>query len=118
MRFLQWTVCALVLGLVAPAPAAAKPIKKQKDFMSMIVGKKLEGGDHWILISADGKLRGVSPKGEKIIGAWVWNKRFFCRNVFIGKTQLPENCGTVETEGNTVTFTRDKGKGRSVSYSF
>ncbi|MEX0301997.1 MAG: hypothetical protein AB3N24_06195 [Leisingera sp.] len=104
--------------MAAAAPASAGAIKKQKNFLAAIVGKKLTAENHWILITADGKIQGVSPKGEKIIGAWVWHKRFFCRNVFIGQRQLPENCGTVTTEGNTVTFTRDKGKGRSATYAF
>lgn len=118
MKFLHLAACALALSVAAAAPASAGPIKKQKDFMATVVGKKLVASDHWVLITADGKLQGISPKGEKIIGAWVWNRRFFCRNVYIGQKQLPENCGTVVTNGNTVTFTRDKGKGQAVTYSF
>ncbi|UWQ54577.1 hypothetical protein [Leisingera caerulea] len=118
MKFLRLTACALALSVIAAAPAGAGAIKKEKDFMAAVAGKKLVAGDHWVIASADGKLTGVSPRGEKIVGAWVWNRRFFCRNVYIGQKQLPENCLSVSVDGNRVTFTRDKGKGRSITYSF
>ncbi|KIC28634.1 hypothetical protein [Leisingera sp. ANG-M6] len=118
MKFPHLTACALVFGIAAAAPASAGAIKKQKDFVAAIAGKKLVSGNSWIVVSADGKLTGVSSKGEKITGAWVWNKRFVCRNVYVGSKQLPQDCQTVTTDGNTVTFTRDKGKGRAITYSF
>lgn len=118
MKFMHLAACALAFSVAAAAPASAGPIKSEKDFLAKIAGKKLVASDHWVLATADGKLQGVSPKGEKIVGAWAWHKRFYCRNVYIGKKQLPQNCLTVTTNGNTVTFTRDQGKGRSITYSF
>ncbi|WP_424977841.1 hypothetical protein [Leisingera sp. S232] len=82
------------------------------------MGKKLVSGNSWIVASADGKLTGVSRKGEKITGAWIWHKRFFCRNIYLGQTRLPEDCNTVSIDGNTATFTRDKGKGKATIFSF
>ncbi|MBY6139860.1 hypothetical protein KUV26_10475 [Leisingera daeponensis] len=118
MRILHLTACALAFSIAAAAPASAGAIKKQSDFVAAVAGKKLVSGNSWIVVGADGKLTGVSSKGEKIVGAWVWNKRFVCRNVYIGNTQLPQDCQTVSLDGNTVTFTRNKGKGKSVTYSF
>jgi len=96
--------------LVADA-AQAKDIRKQNQFLEAVAGKKLVSGGTWLVVSADGKIEGNSSKHGKIVGAWVWNKRYFCRNVFIGQNQLPEDCQKVTIEGDQITFTREKGKG-------
>ncbi|WP_050604042.1 hypothetical protein [Ruegeria sp. 6PALISEP08] len=103
----------LVTGLTSVADA--KDIKKKQQFMETIVGKKLVSGSTWLIVSADGKITGDTGKNGKVVGAWVWNKRYFCRNVVIGKNQLPEDCQKVSIDGNQVTFTREKGAGKATA---
>ena len=86
MKLMHWAACAVALSILNPALATAGAIKKQKDFVSAVAGKKLVSGAHWLVINADGKMNGISAKGEKVVGAWVWHRRFFCRNVYVGQT--------------------------------
>lgn len=115
----NFTVPAVaVLSLLLAAPLAdAKELRKQKQFDAAVVGKKLVSGDTWILIAADGSMTGISRTKEKITGAWIWNKRYFCRNVVVGAKAFPQDCLEVSIEGDTVTFIRDKGKGKAVPYT-
>ncbi len=106
---------AVSVLLITVAIANAKDIKKQKQFMDSIVGKKLVSEETWLVVSADGKITGDAGKNGKMTGAWVWNKRLFCRNIIIGTNQLPEDCQKVSIDGDQVTFTREKGKGKAVT---
>lgn len=115
-KFLVPASVALSLALIAPL-ADAKELRKQKQFDAAVVGKKLVSGDTWILIAADGSMTGVSNTKEKITGAWIWNKRYFCRNVAVGSKTFPQDCLEVSIDGNTVTFVRNKGKGKAVPYT-
>lgn len=118
MRLLTLAACAATFALLSSVQAEARQIRKQADFVALLAGKTLTAGDTWLVLSADGKISGQSSKGEKIVGAWTWSKRFYCRNVYIGQKQLPQNCQSVEVDGNSVTFTHDRGKGRSSTFSF
>lgn len=118
MRFLTLAACAATFALLSTVQAEARQIRKQADFVALLAGKTLTAGDSWIVLSADGKIKGVTSKGDKVVGAWIWNKRFLCRNIYLGQQQLPQDCQTVEVEGNNVTFTRDRGKGTSSTFNF
>lgn len=100
-----------VLGTVGLAEA--KDIKKENQFLEAVAGKTLAGNGATLVISADGKLSGKLNDGRKVAGAWVWNKRFWCRNLVVGSDTLPQDCQKVTIEGNQITFTRNKGKGDS-----
>ena len=113
MKSFTILTAAVGVAFLLASGAEAKDIKKQQQFMDAVVGKKLVSGDTWLVVSADGKITGESGKHGKIKGAWVWNKKYFCRNVFVGSNQLPESCQKVSIDGNQVTFTRDKGKGEA-----
>ncbi|WP_170385745.1 hypothetical protein [Ruegeria atlantica] len=114
MKSFATLAAAVSILCIAATTADAKDIKKQQQFMDTIVGKKLVSGGSWLVVEADGTIQGETAKKGKIKGAWVWNKRYFCRNVFVGTNQLPEDCQKVTIDGNQVTFTRDKGKGEAV----
>ncbi len=118
MRFLSLTALAATLALVSTLPAEARQVRKQADFVKALAGKTLTAGNSWLILSADGKIKGVTGKGDKITGLWVWNKRFMCRNVYVGQKQLPQDCQTVSIDGDTVTFTRERGKGPANTFSF
>ncbi len=97
------------------ARAEAKEIRKKQQFLEALAGKKLVSGETWFVISADGKISGVGRNKAKVVGAW--NRRYWCRNVIVGDKQLPEDCQKVSIDGNQVTFTRDKGKGESGTFT-
>ncbi|WP_271948465.1 hypothetical protein [Ruegeria faecimaris] len=101
----------LILG--SALVAEAKDIKKEQDFLNAVAGKKLVDGGTWVLISPDGKISGQTSDKVKFSGAWIWNKRFWCRTLVVGGNQIPQDCQKVTIEGNQVTFTRNKGKGDS-----
>ncbi|WP_298850646.1 hypothetical protein [uncultured Ruegeria sp.] len=105
----------LVTGLTSVADA--KELKKQSQFVEAVTGKKLVSGDTWLVISQDGKIEGVGRNNVKITGAWVWNKRFWCRNVVAGQKKFPEDCQKVKIDGSQVEFIRNKGKGDSIVYT-
>jgi hypothetical protein len=91
----------------------AKDLKKEDQFLAAVAGKKLVDGGTWVIISADGKLTGETGDKVKFKGAWAWNKRFWCRTLVVGGKQIPQDCQKVTIDGNQVTFTRNKGKGKS-----
>ncbi|SDX14567.1 hypothetical protein SAMN05444358_103155 [Ruegeria halocynthiae] len=93
--------------------AEAKDIKKENQFLDAVAGKTLSGNEAILVISADGKLTGKLKDGRKVAGAWVWSKRFWCRNLVVGGKALPQDCQTVSLDGDQVTFIRNKGKGDS-----
>lgn len=106
------TVAALLM-FGAASGAFAKDVKKENQFLDAVAGKTLTGNGATLVISADGKLSGQLSDGRKFAGAWVWNKRYWCRNLVVGGTKVPQDCQTVSLDGNQVTFTRQKGKGDS-----
>lgn len=113
MKSITTFAAATCILLGAAMAADAKDIKKQKQFLDAVAGKTLTGNGATLVISADGKLSGKLDDGRNVAGAWVWNKRFWCRNLVVGSDTLPQDCQTVSLDGNQVTFTRNKGKGDS-----
>ncbi|WP_299643228.1 hypothetical protein [uncultured Ruegeria sp.] len=105
----------LVFGFTTIADS--KELKKQKQFIETVAGKKLVSGDTWLVISQDGKIEGVGRNNAKITGAWVWNKRLWCRNVVVGQKKFPEDCLKVKIDGSQVEFIRNKGEGDSIIYT-
>ncbi|MCL6284116.1 hypothetical protein M3P21_11300 [Ruegeria sp. 2012CJ41-6] len=108
-----FTVSAVMLAFSGSAMAAEKQIKSAADFDSKVVGKTLTYGDGTHIKIGAGSLNGKTGKGQKIKGAWNWQGKYFCRNVQIGDNMLPTDCQKVTLDGNAITFTREKGKGKA-----
>ena len=117
MKLLIIVAALASMSLLAAETAEAKDLRKESQFLDAVAGKKLISGETWFVISADGKISGVGRNNAKVVGAWAWNKRYWCRNVVVGDKQLPEDCQKVSIDGNQVTFTRDKGKGESGTFT-
>lgn len=117
MRRLSAVVVLASLSLIAAGSAGAKDLRKENQFMEAVAGKKLVSGDTWLVITPDGKIDGVGRNNAKRTGAWVWNKRFFCRNVVVGQKAFPQDCLTVSVDGNQMQFKRNKGKGDAIVYT-
>lgn len=97
--------------LATTAEAGFKQIRKEKDFAALVVGKTVAADNSTIVINADGTLSGKTTDGQRIIGAWKWGGRYWCRNVTVAKTNLGQDCQKMEIDGNKLRVTRDKGRG-------
>ena len=114
MKTLKVIVAAAILITLGATfvDAAAKKIRKEAEFNQLVVGKTLNYPDGTFIKVTNGKLSGKAGNGQKITGAWNWQGRFFCRNVVVGKNPVNEDCQRVENDGDTVTFIRNKGRGK------
>ena len=65
-------------------------------------------------VRADGSVRG-QWNGAPVVGSWVWNDGHYCRNLRIGSTETGTNCQRIESEGNRIRATNDRGQGRSTT---
>ncbi|MDP5217467.1 hypothetical protein Q5Y75_09585 [Ruegeria sp. 2205SS24-7] len=102
-------------GFVATT-ASAGEIKKEKQFLEEVAGRKLVMGHSWVRIAPEGSVSGRGPKGGEITGNWQWDGRYYCRDITIDAVPLAQDCQTVSVRGNVVTFTHKKGKGVPVSW--
>lgn len=110
------TTCLIAAITLTGTAAGADDIKKEKQFLKEVSARKLTMGHSWVKISPLGSISGQGPKGGKITGEWVWNKKYYCRSMVIGGVPLPQDCQAVSVRGNVVTFTHDKGRGVPVSW--
>jgi hypothetical protein len=108
---------ALVAGAVivgGPLAAEFSRVKSEEQFRTNLVGKKYHDKyGNWFRWNADGTMSGKLKSKKKFSGAWVWSKKFVCRNVRIAGEELGTDCQIIEVDGNSVRFTRKKGKGDS-----
>ena len=107
-----FTATATVLALTSPLLAGdLKKVRKEADFRSLVVGHKYyDDAGNWHMVHADGKLTGVYNK-KKLVGAWNWQGRFYCRNIVLGGDQLPGDCQVVYASETQTQYHRNKGKG-------
>lgn len=102
----------LIGALASPGLAAdLKRITKENDFRATVVGHKYvsEKGD-WIVISADGTLTGKFSK-KKLVGAWNWQGKFWCRNIVLDGKKLGSDCQEIHANATQMRSKRQKGKG-------
>lgn len=117
-------VPSLILGfsLVGGAASAEfQRIRNEEIFREIVVGKMLMVDDsiyrEWLRITADGKMNGVFRK-KRFVGAWVWKRKFLCRDGQLGKEpELNTDCQVFEIDGNKLRVTRNKGKGKQLIYT-
>ena len=95
----------------------AETITTKQAFLDKVAGRKLVQDDSWVVLSPAGTVEGEGPTGGKITGGWVWDDIYYCRNLTIDGTALEPDCQTVHLDGDTVTFTHEKGEGISISWT-
>ncbi|MDA7949252.1 MAG: hypothetical protein MPJ78_17460 [Hyphomicrobiaceae bacterium] len=116
MKRIVFITC-LIAGLApAATSAAAEEIKTKAQFVKQIAGKKLVQKDSWVVLSADGKVKGEGPAKGPIIGRWIWEGRYYCREITIDEVLFPRDCQVVTRNGDTVNFAHDQGKGITISW--
>mgnify|MGYP001215552742 CR=1 FL=1 len=107
----------LILSLTATSAfAEPKIITTSDEFIERVTDKVLTRPFITLKVSSDGEIRG-SGAFRKITGTWVWEDGYFCRSLHWGRTDLEYNCQRVTRNGNKLTFTSDRGKGDSASFT-
>jgi hypothetical protein len=113
---------AAVLAIAALSVTSAqaekyKRVKKQDQFLELVQDKKLLGRGGYFTVFADGTSTGKFEPGIYSV-TWEWKGKYMCREGKMGDRDLARNCLKVETNGEMMRFTRDKGKGRVSEWTF
>lgn len=106
-------ICSILLSVIA-LPASAEgfsQISHERDFMSILEGRKLTRMGIHLDVTSDGKIIGRAF-GRDVTGAWTWREGYFCRDLYWGSRDLGANCQAVRVQGDTIRFVSDKGAGR------
>ena len=110
------TTLTLVLLFAIVGPAFAdnfRRVEQRQSFISVIKDNDLTQFGIRLKVTGDGEILGRAF-GRNVSGVWSWQNGYFCRNLFVGGSQLDSNnCQLVEVKGDTVRFTSDKGAGDS-----
>ncbi len=117
MKYVTLFACIIVDLAFGETSALAEEITTEKQFLEQIVGNKLVETDSWVIISSNGKVHGQGPENGEIVGNWVWQEIYYCRDIVIDDEPLPHDCQTVSMDGDTVAFTHNKGEGISVAWT-
>ena len=107
-----FAITAAALTLASPLLAGElKKVRKQADFLAKAAGHKyFDDKGNWVIVNADGTMKGKWNK-KKLIGAWNWQGRFFCRNIVLGGNKLPTDCQEMYLSDTQLQGKRQKGKG-------
>ncbi len=107
----------LALFGATSAVAEMTRITSKEDFLSRVDGKTLARPLIKLFVTADGNITG-SGASLPVSGDWVWKDGYFCRNLTWGKRDLGYNCQEITSEGQTIRFTSDQGKGDHADFKF
>jgi len=112
------TALWILLFLPSAVLSQTKTIRKEADYRALVVGKTVVYDDGArLVVNADGTITGTTAAQEKIVGAWNWQRRFFCRNVTIGDVRLAPDCQVVEVDGNKFRVIRDRGRAEASAWA-
>ncbi len=110
IMLLAGAMLALSAGVALSADMVQ--IKTEAEFRKLIVGKKMtHEWDGYTLFQADNQMSGTY-KGMKQSGFWSWVGDTVCRRFILDGKNVGSDCRTVAVKGNTVTITRNAGKGK------
>ena len=104
---------AVIFAVAFAGPAAAdglSRVQEKAEFVGLVAGKALTRLGITLEVAADGSISGRAF-GMPVTGAWRWNGGMFCRDLYFGKQDLGPNCQMVQSDGRTVRFIADEGKG-------
>jgi hypothetical protein len=114
---MKHAMAGCILGvLLVPVDAEASTfsrIDSKGEFLQLVADRNLVTDWGTIVIHSDGKISG-KVGSEKLVGAWNWQGRFWCRNVRVGKkTEQGTDCQQIGVKGNQAEFIRNQGRGES-----
>ncbi|MCE0506051.1 MULTISPECIES: dihydrodipicolinate reductase [unclassified Roseivivax] len=107
---------SLILALMLPAAAAAERVDTRAEFLSAVEGKRLVRPLVNLQVLSNGGIAGNGAAWD-VTGNWTWQDGFFCRDLNWGGDDLGYNCQLVELDANRITFTADRGAGRSEGFT-
>jgi len=94
-----------------PALAEFQLVDQRDRFLSLVKDRDLTRFGISLKVTEDGRIQGRAF-GQKVSGAWNWNGRYFCRDLFVNGDELDAgNCQLVHVRGDTLRFTSDRGQG-------
>ena len=104
---------------VAEASSAAvsgkRRITTEQEFRDALVGRRAGDERGYFIVHEGGTLTGKF-NNRKLTGKWTWEEQFFCRTAKLGSQKLGRSCQVLSIEGDTLTATGKKGKGKKVTY--
>lgn len=107
-------------GLLAGAADAEGFVRiaDRETFLDTVANRELRYGMFGISLRVlpDGRIDGEAM-GWGVTGTWEWRDGYFCREMDWSGTPIPANCQLVETSGERVRFTVDRGAGRSAAFA-
>lgn len=106
------------LFLLAPIGAQAyEPVSDKGTFLTLLSGKSLSNRLYGVTlqVSPEGAISGKAL-GTEVVGNWIWEAGFFCREMAWGDRAIPYNCQLVEARGDEMRFTSDQGTGEAASF--
>ena len=115
MRATLFVLSAIVAFASSPALAEFSVVEDQSDFVEIVEGKALKRPFVKVELSAEGAISGYGATWP-VTGAWTWEDGYFCRDLFWGGDPLGYNCQQVETAGDRIRFTSDRGAGPSAEF--
>ncbi|WP_420862104.1 dihydrodipicolinate reductase [Algirhabdus cladophorae] len=107
-------LAAMVPSLVAAS--GARQVTDRSEFIGLVEGKTISRPLVKLNVSPDGRISGKGAKWA-VSGEWSWQNGYFCRSLDWGGKDLGYNCQRVTVDGGSISFTSDKGKGRSAEFS-
>lgn len=109
----------LIAGVFAALATAAfadlRPVQDRESFARLTAGKVLSRPLVRLTVGADGAISGKGATWP-IRGKWTWRGGYFCRSLVWGDDDLGYNCQTVASDGVTIRFTSDEGRGESAEF--
>ena len=112
---MAWKTAALAVAVAVTtvSPATAEQFEKVTDvktFVSLVDGKELRRFGVSLAVSPRGEISGKAF-GQPVTGRWQWSDGYFCRDLYVGETDLGPNCQAVAVNGRTLRFISDRGQG-------
>ncbi len=108
---------ALIAALLISMPLVAsaqeyRPVTDRAAFLNLVEGRSLTKRLLGVAlnVAGDGQIAG-DAMGGTVTGSWTWQDRYFCREMAWGSRVFPQNCQTVEVNGDLLRFTADQGGG-------
>ena len=115
MRFAILAVLSTLIAAPALADGFAK-VSNRSDFVSLVDGRDLKRFGIKLNVLPNGQITG-DAFGRDVVGAWEWNKGYFCRDLFWGKRDLGPNCQAVKVQGGKIRFIADRGNGEFADFA-
>jgi len=112
-------VTAALVASILPLTAAAsgaRQVTEKSEFLSLVSGKTISRPLVKLSVSSDGQISGKGAKWP-VTGKWTWKGGYFCRSLDWGGTDLGYDCQMVTMNNGSISFTAERGKGRSAAFS-